>query len=208
MSVARCYVVKNRQQEVVPYDRNRVELPTTKDDYINASHVRDLTEHAPRAIATQAPLARTFGDFWTMVAQEQVETVVCLLSPDEMVSQKPYSSQNPISLNICPYRTTSTGRTTARPRLCLPSARSPCKERGRRAAASSEEEEEETEEASPGRSRAPPHLAGRRGRSQSGRRTPTSAGWPYTCSSTGGARWIINRLFEQAKYHFPPFSIH
>lgn len=73
MSVARCYVVKNRQQEVVPYDKNRrvtivqyehtvfdalrnnlvccctrVEMPTTKDDYINASHIRDLTEHAPR----------------------------------------------------------------------------------------------------------------------------------------------------------------
>ncbi len=95
MSVARCYVVKNRQQEVVPYDRNRVELPTTKDDYINASHVRDLTEHAPRAIATQAPLARTFGDFWTMVAQEQVETIVCLLSPDEMVSQKPLPKPKP-----------------------------------------------------------------------------------------------------------------
>ncbi len=60
-------------------------LPTTKDDYINASHVRDLSEHSPRFIATQAPTAKTLNDFWTMVAQEQVETLLCLLSEKDMV---------------------------------------------------------------------------------------------------------------------------
>ena len=67
---------------------HRVELPTTKDDYINASHVRDLSEHSPRFIAAQAPTAKTVADFWTMVSQEQVETMVCLLSEADMVSLK------------------------------------------------------------------------------------------------------------------------
>ena len=64
--------MKNRLPDVLPFDATRVELPTTKDDYINASHVRDLSRHCPRFIATQAPAPNTFSDFWTMVWQEQV----------------------------------------------------------------------------------------------------------------------------------------
>lgn len=37
ISVARCYPMKNRSPDVLPYDWSRVELPSTKDDYINAS---------------------------------------------------------------------------------------------------------------------------------------------------------------------------
>ena len=66
--------MKNRLPDVLPFDATRVELPTTKDDYINASHVRDLSRHCPRFIATQAPAPNTFSDFWTMVWQEQVMT--------------------------------------------------------------------------------------------------------------------------------------
>lgn len=87
VSVARCYVVKNRRQDVVPYDGSRVELPSTKDDYVNASHVRGLTDHAPRAIAAQAPLARTAADFWAMAAQEGVETVACLVSEADAAAE-------------------------------------------------------------------------------------------------------------------------
>ena len=72
ISVARCYPMKNRLPDVLPFDVTRVELPTTKDDYINASHVRDLSRHCPKFIATQAPAANTLADFWTMVWQEQV----------------------------------------------------------------------------------------------------------------------------------------
>ena len=68
----RCYPMKNRLPDVLPFDASRVELPTTKDDYINASRVRDLSRHAPSFIATQAPAPNTFTDFWTMVWQEQV----------------------------------------------------------------------------------------------------------------------------------------
>ena len=64
--------MKNRLPDVLPFDASRVELPTTKDDYINASRVRDLSRHAPSFIATQAPAPNTFTDFWTMVWQEQV----------------------------------------------------------------------------------------------------------------------------------------
>lgn len=40
ISVARCYPLKNRFPDILPYDYSRVELRTTKDDYINASYVK------------------------------------------------------------------------------------------------------------------------------------------------------------------------
>ena len=79
LSVARCYPMKNRAPDILPFDSSRVELPTTKDDYINASHIRHLTPHAPNFIATQWPPVNTHYDFWTMVWQEQIEIIVCLL---------------------------------------------------------------------------------------------------------------------------------
>ncbi|XP_040578953.1 uncharacterized protein mop [Lepeophtheirus salmonis] len=82
ISVARCYPMKNRDADVLPYDHNRVELPSTKDDYINASHIKGLTQHSPRYIATQSPTSGTLSDFWTMVWQEQVETVINLVPED------------------------------------------------------------------------------------------------------------------------------
>jgi protein tyrosine phosphatase len=64
-----------RFPDVLPFDSTRVELPTTKDDYVNASHVRELSRHCPKFIATQAPPANALTDFWTMVWQEQVPTI-------------------------------------------------------------------------------------------------------------------------------------
>ena len=55
LSVARCYPMKNRVPDVLPFDNSRVELPTTKDDYINASYIRHLSPHSPNFIATQWP---------------------------------------------------------------------------------------------------------------------------------------------------------
>lgn len=40
VSVARCYPLKNRFADILPYDHTRVTLPSTRDDYINASHVQ------------------------------------------------------------------------------------------------------------------------------------------------------------------------
>jgi len=76
--------MKNRFPDVLPYDHNRVELPTTKDDYINASQISALSSTGPSYIATQCPLPCTQQDFWTMLWQNQVEIIVCLLSDAEM----------------------------------------------------------------------------------------------------------------------------
>lgn len=40
ISVARCYPMKNRFPDILPYDYSRIELQGTKDDYINASYVK------------------------------------------------------------------------------------------------------------------------------------------------------------------------
>lgn len=84
ISVARCYPMKNRSPDILPYDYSRVELITTKDDYINASHVRDITPYTPPFIVTQCPMVATLTDFWTMVWEQQVEVVVCLLNDNNV----------------------------------------------------------------------------------------------------------------------------
>lgn len=40
VSVSRCYPLKNRFPDILPYDNSRVVLSDTADDYINASHVQ------------------------------------------------------------------------------------------------------------------------------------------------------------------------
>nr|CAD7437881.1 unnamed protein product [Timema bartmani] len=87
ISVARCYPMKNRFPDILPYDNSRVELPSTKDDYINASFMKDVTPLTPPFIVTQAPIPSTYCDFWTMVWEQQVEVVVCLLSDSELNNQ-------------------------------------------------------------------------------------------------------------------------
>ncbi|XP_055953488.1 tyrosine-protein phosphatase non-receptor type 23-like [Argiope bruennichi] len=84
ISVARCYPLKNRFPDVMPYDSNRVQLTSAKDDYINASYLKDICPGSPVFIITQAPLPATFGDFWLMIWEQQVETLVCLLPDSEL----------------------------------------------------------------------------------------------------------------------------
>ncbi|KAL0274013.1 UNVERIFIED_CONTAM: hypothetical protein PYX00_006557 [Menopon gallinae] len=84
ISVARCYPMKNRFPDILPYDDSRIELPSTKDDYINASFVKKLSSYTPNFILTQAPLQATYSDFWAMVFEQQVEVIVCLLSDSEL----------------------------------------------------------------------------------------------------------------------------
>ncbi|XP_064130685.1 tyrosine-protein phosphatase non-receptor type 23 isoform X1 [Loxodonta africana] len=88
IAIARCYSLKNRHQDVMPYDSNRVVLRSGKDDYINASRVEELSPYCPPLVATQAPLPGTAADFWLMVHEQKVSIIVMLVSEAEMEKQK------------------------------------------------------------------------------------------------------------------------
>ncbi|XP_019363551.1 PREDICTED: tyrosine-protein phosphatase non-receptor type 23 [Gavialis gangeticus] len=88
IAIARCYSMKNRHQDIMPYDRNRMVLHSGKDDYINASRIEDLSPYCPAIIATQAPLVGTAADFWLMIYEQKVSVVVMLVSEQEIEKQK------------------------------------------------------------------------------------------------------------------------
>lgn len=88
IAIARCYSLKNRHQDVMPYDSNRVVLRSGKDDYINASCVEGLSPYCPPLVATQAPLPGTAADFWLMIHEQKVSVIVMLVSEAEMEKQK------------------------------------------------------------------------------------------------------------------------
>ena len=68
---------KNRYSDVLCYDYTRVllEPSDTCGDYINANHVNGFNQKRGY-ISCQGPLPKTFDDFWRMVWQEKVRTVV------------------------------------------------------------------------------------------------------------------------------------
>ncbi|XP_026317118.1 tyrosine-protein phosphatase 69D-like isoform X2 [Hyposmocoma kahamanoa] len=72
---------RNRNQECLPYDRNRVMLtPIPGRDYstyINASFV-EAYDNSEGFIITQDPLPTTIFDFWRMVSEQGVATIVML----------------------------------------------------------------------------------------------------------------------------------
>uniref|UniRef100_A0A8D0HTB0 Tyrosine-protein phosphatase non-receptor type 23 n=1 Tax=Sphenodon punctatus TaxID=8508 RepID=A0A8D0HTB0_SPHPU len=88
IAIARCYSMKNRHQDIMPYDKNRIVLQSGKDDYINASKVEDLSSYCPTIIATQAPLVGTAADFWLMIYEQKVSVLVMLVSEQEIEKQK------------------------------------------------------------------------------------------------------------------------
>lgn len=118
IAIARCYTMKNRHQDVMPYDCNRVVLSTGKDDYINASFIEDLSAYCPRLIATQAPLTGTAADFWLMVYEQKVSVIVMLVSEQELEKQKVLRyfpsergqqlAQGPITLTLTTQKNTPT----------------------------------------------------------------------------------------------------
>uniref|UniRef100_A0A3B1IUJ1 Tyrosine-protein phosphatase non-receptor type 23 n=1 Tax=Astyanax mexicanus TaxID=7994 RepID=A0A3B1IUJ1_ASTMX len=118
IAIARCYTMKNRHQDVMPYDRNRVVLRSGKDDYINASFIEDLSPYCPRLIATQAPLTGTAADFWLMVYEQKVSLIVMLVSEQELEKQKVLRyfpsergqqvAQGPITLTLTTQKNTPT----------------------------------------------------------------------------------------------------
>lgn len=72
---------KNRSEEVIPYDRNRVILsPVPGRDhstYINASFIEGYDNHESFIIA-QDPLESTIGDFWRMISEQGIPTIVMM----------------------------------------------------------------------------------------------------------------------------------
>ncbi|CAM9685743.1 unnamed protein product [Lampetra planeri] len=88
ISIARCYTMKNRNPDFMPFDKNRVVLASGKDDYINASMIEELSAYCPRIIATQAPLATTAADFWLMVYEQKIAIIVMLVSEPELEKQR------------------------------------------------------------------------------------------------------------------------
>jgi len=71
----------NRSQNVIPYDKNRVRLTRGRladKTYINASVIRTVC-HQPAIVVTQCPTNDTIGEFWKMVWDLNIGSVVMLV---------------------------------------------------------------------------------------------------------------------------------
>lgn len=70
---------KNRSDSCVPYDKNRVILaPIPGHDnctYINASFI-DGYDDENNFVITQDPLENTIFDFWRMIFEQRIKTIV------------------------------------------------------------------------------------------------------------------------------------
>ena len=77
---------KNRYGTITTYDHSRVRLLKINNDpnsdYINASYINGYV--TPNAyIATQGPLDNTVNDFWRMVWEQNVSSVVMLTNLEQ-----------------------------------------------------------------------------------------------------------------------------
>ncbi|XP_063798895.1 receptor-type tyrosine-protein phosphatase H [Pseudophryne corroboree] len=72
---------KNRFTNVLPYDHSRVKLSTidgiASTDYINANYMPGYNS-TKEFIASQGPLVNTTADFWRMIWEHHVNTIVML----------------------------------------------------------------------------------------------------------------------------------
>ncbi|XP_055011887.1 receptor-type tyrosine-protein phosphatase eta [Boleophthalmus pectinirostris] len=77
---------KNRYNNVLPYDASRVKLSIIHgnpiDDYINANYIPGYNSKK-EFIAAQGPLPATVNDFWRMIWEKNVHTVVMLTRCNE-----------------------------------------------------------------------------------------------------------------------------
>ncbi|KAF1766078.1 hypothetical protein GCK72_006034 [Caenorhabditis remanei] len=85
-------ILKNRFEAAVPYDKYRVALPQiighSDSSYINASHIKGYFYDY---IAAQDPVsAATVFDFWRMVADLKVNTIVMLSNENDWSEQEKY----------------------------------------------------------------------------------------------------------------------
>ncbi|XP_024944758.1 tyrosine-protein phosphatase 69D isoform X2 [Cephus cinctus] len=73
--------LKNRSELVIPYDRNRVILTPVPgrehSTYINASFIEGY-DNSESFVITQDPLDTTIADFWRMILEQCVSTIVML----------------------------------------------------------------------------------------------------------------------------------
>ncbi|XP_060599175.1 tyrosine-protein phosphatase 10D-like [Ruditapes philippinarum] len=76
-----CCRPKNRYTNILPFDHSRVKLRPSDDidgtDYINANYIPGYKSRR-EYIATQGPMPTTFNDFWRMVWEQNVDTIVML----------------------------------------------------------------------------------------------------------------------------------
>uniref|UniRef100_A0A8C6SAK1 Tyrosine-protein phosphatase non-receptor type n=1 Tax=Neogobius melanostomus TaxID=47308 RepID=A0A8C6SAK1_9GOBI len=85
---------RNRFQDVLPYDHNRVELIPTKENntgYINASHIKITVSGQDWCyIASQGPLQHTCPDFWQMVWEQEVSIIAMVTAEEESGREKSF----------------------------------------------------------------------------------------------------------------------
>lgn len=67
---------KNRYPNILPYDHN-VRGESDGSNYVNASIIELRNK---RYISTQEPLEKTISDFFNLIIQENVQTIVCLVN--------------------------------------------------------------------------------------------------------------------------------
>lgn len=72
---------KNRSELIIPYDRNRVILTPVPgrehSTYINASFIEGY-DNSESFVITQDPLETTIADFWRMISEQCISTIVML----------------------------------------------------------------------------------------------------------------------------------
>ena len=84
-----------------------------KDDYINASYIRNLCVHSPDFIVSQLPVRGCTAELLSLVWQEGVETMVSLI-PDGDTEEVRYIPSNKEGLSVGDY-TVSVLSTKVRP---------------------------------------------------------------------------------------------
>ncbi|XP_072173396.1 receptor-type tyrosine-protein phosphatase T-like [Diadema setosum] len=96
---------KNRSKNIVAYDHSRVVLQSTGGDphldYYNANYIHNYRGEKV-IIASQAPNKASLTDFWRMIWQENVETIVMVTNLTENGKEecKQYWPQESLSINI------------------------------------------------------------------------------------------------------------